>query len=104
MATERYIEAVGRRKTATARVRITPAKKTTFVVNEKEMDVYFPTTQLQKVVNDAIAKIEGVNLESRGSQPPVNPNEVKPLSETKTKRSLDYPGKRTQAVQFSITR
>ncbi|NCO62195.1 30S ribosomal protein S9, partial [Candidatus Kaiserbacteria bacterium] len=34
--TERYIEGLGRRKTATARVRITKAKETTVVVNEKD--------------------------------------------------------------------
>jgi len=33
--TERYIEGLGRRKTATARVRLTPAKETTILVNEK---------------------------------------------------------------------
>ena len=31
----RYIEAVGRRKTATARVRITPSTKASFLVNDK---------------------------------------------------------------------
>lgn len=48
--TEKYIEAVGRRKTAIARVRITPASKTTFVVNNKELDVYFPIKELQTIV------------------------------------------------------
>ena len=35
----RYIEAVGRRKTAIARVRITPSSKTSFLVNEKDMEI-----------------------------------------------------------------
>ena len=56
---DKYIEAVGRRKTATARVRITPASKTTVVVNERKVDEYFPTAQLQKTVRDAL---EGVTF------------------------------------------
>ena len=55
MADEKYIEAVGRRKTATARVRLFPASKTTYVVNDKKLDEYFPTAELQKTVQDALA-------------------------------------------------
>src|SRR3989338_11083713 len=44
----RYIEAVGRRKTSVARVRITPATKTTLSINGKDFDKYFPTIELQK--------------------------------------------------------
>lgn len=40
-----YTEAVGRRKTATARVRITPAKSASIVVNEKPVAEYFPKGQ-----------------------------------------------------------
>jgi small subunit ribosomal protein S9 len=54
MATARYIEGIGRRKTAVARVRITPSKKNTFVINEKTLEDYFPTEELQKVVTDAL--------------------------------------------------
>tara|TARA_B100000745_G_scaffold292473_1_gene233342 strand:+ start:2251 stop:2634 length:384 start_codon:yes stop_codon:yes gene_type:complete len=57
--TDKYIEAVGRRKTATARVRITPASKTTIVVNEKSVEAYFPTAQLQNIVREAL---EGVTF------------------------------------------
>lgn len=46
-----YIEAVGRRKTATARVRITPAKKTSVMVNDKEYTEYFKHLALQKVIS-----------------------------------------------------
>jgi small subunit ribosomal protein S9 len=42
MATTRYTEAVGRRKTATARVRITPAKSTSMTVNGMDAKDYFP--------------------------------------------------------------
>ncbi len=49
---EKYIEAVGRRKTSTARVRITPASKMSFVVNDKSLNEYFPTDALRKVITD----------------------------------------------------
>ena len=49
---ERYVEAVGRRKTAIARVRITPASKQSFEVNGKEMHAYFPVDEM-KVIAEA---------------------------------------------------
>ena len=52
----RYIEAVGRRKTAIARVRITPATKTTFIVNDKDVKDYFTTGELQMIAQEAISK------------------------------------------------
>ena len=52
---ERYIETVGRRKTAIARVRITPATKTSILINEKELETYFPIKEHQLIVNEAIA-------------------------------------------------
>jgi small subunit ribosomal protein S9 len=51
--TKKYIEAVGRRKTATARVRLTPATKNTFVINDKEGNEYFQTAELRKVIHGA---------------------------------------------------
>lgn len=54
----RYIEAVGRRKTAIARVRITPATKTTFTVNDKDLKDYFVTEELQMIAQEAISKSE----------------------------------------------
>jgi small subunit ribosomal protein S9 len=45
-----YIEAVGRRKTSIARVRLTPAKETVLSINDKEFGVYFPTVDLKKSV------------------------------------------------------
>lgn len=57
---ERYIEAVGRRKTSVARVRITPASKVSVSINNKEFEKYFPTSALRKTVlsvfNDTEAK------------------------------------------------
>ena len=54
----RYIEAVGRRKTATARVRITPAAKQTFSVNDKDVKEYFVTEELQMIATEAFTKGE----------------------------------------------
>lgn len=55
-AAARYIEAVGRRKTSTARVRITEASKGSTTVNDKEVSAYFPTVELQKIVSEAVEK------------------------------------------------
>ena len=54
----RYIEAVGRRKTATARVRITPAAKGSFVINDKDVNDYFPTDDLRSIASEAMSKGE----------------------------------------------
>ena len=51
---ERFIEAVGRRKTAVARVRITPQKTRSFVVNTKPYEEYFQSQHLQKVATEAL--------------------------------------------------
>lgn len=53
---EKYIETVGRRKTSVARVRITPASKTTYQVNGRDLNDYFPTSELQLVATEALAK------------------------------------------------
>ncbi len=50
METKRYIEGIGRRKTATARVRIVPSKETTVLVNEKSLTQYFIANAHQKNV------------------------------------------------------
>lgn len=47
-----YIEAIGRRKTATARVRLTPAKERTIIVNEKSLAEYFGSKALEGTVLD----------------------------------------------------
>lgn len=51
----RYIEAVGRRKTAIARVRIFPASKTACTVNDKDVDSYFPTAELRQTALSAFS-------------------------------------------------
>lgn len=58
---ERYIEAVGRRKTSIARVRISPAKTHSLLINDKPVADYFKTTTLQKVATEAF-HIEGASV------------------------------------------
>ena len=53
---EKYIEAVGRRKTSVARVRATEASKMSFSVNGKDFTEYFKTEELQKLINDPLTK------------------------------------------------
>lgn len=54
----RYIEAVGRRKTATARVRITPTtKEAGYVVNGKALADHFQLDSLQKIATAAFADL-----------------------------------------------
>lgn len=52
--TKNYFQAVGRRKTAVARVRIAPSAKNSLTINEKDLATYFPTAELQKIAMDAI--------------------------------------------------
>ena len=54
--TTRYIETIGRRKTATARVRITPASKQSLLINDRELETYFKTEEQRRVALDAINK------------------------------------------------
>lgn len=57
-----YLNAIGRRKTAIASVRLYPAPKMSFVVNNKALEEYFKTKELQRVVSEAFtkSKTEGV--------------------------------------------
>jgi small subunit ribosomal protein S9 len=52
--TEAYTEAVGRRKTSVARVRITPASDNSMQVNEKTFEAYFPAPTLRQVCMEAL--------------------------------------------------
>ncbi|MEK7140256.1 MAG: 30S ribosomal protein S9 [Patescibacteria group bacterium] len=53
---ETYIEAVGRRKTSTARVRIWQGAKASFVVNGKEGKDYFQTEEERRLIQDPLIK------------------------------------------------
>lgn len=51
---KKYIETVGRRKTAVARARLTPSAKASVVINEKSVEKYFPVAEHQAIVMDAV--------------------------------------------------
>lgn len=53
LGTKEYFRAIGRRKTATAVVKLLKATKTSYDINGKELDVYFPTSELKKIVTGA---------------------------------------------------
>lgn len=55
---ENYIGATGRRKTSIARVRITPAAKTTIEVNEREFEAYFPVAELRRNITSTFDAAE----------------------------------------------
>src|SRR3989344_5972400 len=55
---EKFIQAIGRRKTAIASVRLTNAAATSYTVNDKEFSVYFPTETLRATASAPIAKSE----------------------------------------------
>jgi len=54
--TSRYLEAVGRRKTSIARVRITEAPKTTMVINDLDYTEFLKTEELQHVALESLNK------------------------------------------------
>lgn len=56
--TTRYIEGIGRRKNAVARVRITPSDKTVFTINDKKLDEYFKTDIQKVTAQEALNKHE----------------------------------------------
>ena len=58
----RYIETIGRRKTSTARVRITESTKPSFVVNGKQVEEYFSTREMQVIAREALEK-SGIKTE-----------------------------------------
>lgn len=70
-----YTEAVGRRKTATARVRISEAKSATMIVNGKSADQYFPLPLMVKTaygpmqalgaIYAVTAKVQGGGLKAQ---------------------------------------
>ena len=66
-----YYETVGRRKTAVARVRIFARGDKSFLVNGKPCQNYFPTLELQQIINSPLEKMNcsdkfGVSAVIRG--------------------------------------
>ena len=60
---ETYVEAIGRRKTSTARVRIFASAKQSFIVNNKDAKDYFKTEEQRRLVLDPI--IKGISGEDK---------------------------------------
>jgi small subunit ribosomal protein S9 len=50
----KYFEAVGRRKTAVARVRLFPAKEARYEVNGKALEAYFPVKEMQITASESM--------------------------------------------------
>jgi len=59
MSSKEYIEAVGRRKTASARVRIATAKSTSIIVNSKSAADYFPLAIMIDTINAPFKTVGG---------------------------------------------
>ena len=57
MATsEKYFEGIGRRKTSVARVRLISSLKNSFQINEKSLEEYFKTAELQKIASESLER------------------------------------------------
>ncbi len=50
-----YIEAIGRRKTSVARVRIKIASQPSLLINNRKLENYFPTEELQSIVKNPLS-------------------------------------------------
>ncbi len=55
---EKYYQSVGRRKTSTCTVRLYKKKGGGITVNEKKMEDYFPTFELQKTVKEPLLSLD----------------------------------------------
>jgi small subunit ribosomal protein S9 len=56
----KYTSAIGRRKTSTAQVRLTPSSKTVVTINDRVISEYFPTSELLKTAMAAIHTTEQI--------------------------------------------
>lgn len=54
---DKYIEAVGRRKTAIARARLVPSGRTAIIINNKDANVYFHTEPLRIAALEPFLKV-----------------------------------------------
>lgn len=54
----KYYEAVGRRKRAVARIRLFTKGKRGFLINNKSLEEYFPTHELQKTATASLEKMK----------------------------------------------
>lgn len=58
---ERYFEAVGKRKTAVARVRLFTQGDKTILVNDKSYKEYFPILELQQIIDSPLDKMKALD-------------------------------------------
>ncbi len=54
----RYLEAIGRRKTSIARLRLFTKGEKDFIINKKPFNVYFPILELQQIVQSPLEKMK----------------------------------------------
>lgn len=59
--TKNYFEATGRRKTAVARVRLFAKSKGKFLVNEKPLEEYLPSFELQEIAKAPLKAMKAVS-------------------------------------------
>lgn len=69
---QKYIEGIGRRKTAIARVRITKSTKNSILVNGKSINEYFKTESQRKIVEAALKDLDlndkfSITVKTKGS-------------------------------------
>lgn len=67
----KYFEATGRRKTATARIRLFTQSEKEIMVNKKPYKIYFPIFSLQKIIEAPLENLNcqekfGVSIEVKG--------------------------------------
>lgn len=103
-AKNRYTEAVGRRKTAVARVRITKDSKTSFLVNNRQIEDYFPTKELVHTIKKPLdiakatsdfkvtAVIRGGGIESQADSFALGLSRALSTLDTESKKQLKKEG------------
>jgi len=58
---ERYFEAVGRRKTAVARVRLQTQGSKEILINDKTLEKYFPVLEWQQIVQESLNQADSLD-------------------------------------------
>jgi len=84
---DKYVPAIGRRKTATAQVRVYTNDSLQITVNDKDFRDYFPTAELQKTV-----------------EAPFTQTEIEPKFRITVKVSGGGTSAQAEAVRHGITR
>ncbi len=67
---DKYFQAIGRRKTAVAQVRITEGGKGEIIVNDKKIEDYFKTGELRRIVTrplKEVGKAESLSISVKAS-------------------------------------